>query len=138
MLTRSIIKRMNPQEKNHLYSGALAVGLCTGLIGYFNYRQYIRKDFLRSAGHYRFQQPFSNVTPWNHMFFTWYRMPEEEFKCHHLFKPYYIVGQLDLSKEILIPRRRYVNGQYMDGYDVINPIYCYEGGRINFSKMIGK
>ena len=24
-----------------------------------------------------------------------------------------------------------INGKLVDGYDVVNPLYCYEGGRIS-------
>lgn len=55
-------------------------------------------------------------------------MPEEEWTVYHRFKPYFLLGQLDQSKEILIPRSK--DGQA--GFDVINPMYCYEGGRLSF------
>ncbi len=35
-----------------------------------------------------------------------------------------MLGQMDYSKEVLIPRKR--NGE--DGFDVLNPLYCYDGG----------
>lgn len=59
-------------------------------------------------------------------------MPDEEWMVYHRFKPYYILGQLDQSKEILIPRKK--NGA--DGFDVINPIYCYEGGKLSMNKTL--
>ena len=43
-----------------------------------------------------------------------------------------MVGQLDHSKEILIPREK--NGA--PGYDVINPLYCYEGGKLSMADLI--
>jgi len=61
-------------------------------------------------------------------------MPEEEFNVYHKFKPYFILGQLDYTKEILIPKK---NAQGMDGFDVINPLYCYEGGKVSMKELIG-
>lgn len=40
------------------------------------------------------------------MYFTWYKMPEVEFNVYHRFKPYFIIGQLDQTKEILIPAKK--------------------------------
>lgn len=72
-----------------------------------------------------------NCTPWTQMYFTWWRMPETEWTVYHMFKPYYVIGQLDTSKEVLIPRKKVVNGQECDGFDVINPLFCYEGGKLS-------
>lgn len=58
----------------------------------------------------------------------WYRMPNDEWLAHHRCRPYYILGQLDHSKEILIPRKK--DGQ--EGFDVLNPLYCYDGGKFSF------
>jgi len=65
------------------------------------------------------------------MYFTWWRMPEEEWTVYHRFRPYFVIGQLDYSKEVLIPRTKTVGGQPVAGFDVINPFYCYEGGKIS-------
>jgi len=65
-------------------------------------------------------------------------MPDEEFNVYHRFKPYFILGQLDLSKEILIPKQREIDDEMVDGFDVINPLYCYEGGRISFKSLFAK
>lgn len=54
MLSRSLIKRMNFEERNLLKDGAIFTAMFTGIFSYFNYREYIKKDFLRSEGHYRF------------------------------------------------------------------------------------
>ena len=43
-----------------------------------------------------------------------------------------MLGQLDYTKEILIPRK---NPQGADGYDVINPLYCYEGGKVSMKEL---
>jgi len=64
------------------------------------------------------------------MYFTWWRMPDEEYTVYHRFKPYFLLGQLDVSKEILIPREK----DGVAGFDVINPLYCYEGGKLSFEK----
>ena len=59
-------------------------------------------------------------------------MPDEEWTVYHRFRPYYLVGQLDHSKEVLIPREK--NG--VAGFDVINPVYCYEGGKLSMFDLI--
>ena len=38
---------------------------------------------------------------------------------------------MDYSKEVLIPKTKTINGQSVQGFDVINPFYCYEGGKIS-------
>ena len=54
------------------------------------------------------------------------------FVTYHRFKPSFILGQLDQTKEILIPKKRF--GHH--GFDVINPLYCYEGGRTSFRELV--
>ena len=83
---------MTNEERSNVQTGATIMAVLTGAISYFNYREYIKKDFLRSEAHYRFNSKIMNVTPWKNMYFTWYRMPEEEFNVYHRFKPYYIIG----------------------------------------------
>ena len=51
MLARSLIKRMNASDRALVRDGSFAVGLLTGFVAYFNYRERLRKDFLRSEGH---------------------------------------------------------------------------------------
>jgi hypothetical protein len=138
MLARSLLKRMHNEERSAVKDGALLLTLITGGLAYFNYREYIKKDFLRSEGHYRFSSRTQNITPWKQLYFTWWRMPDEEFNVYHRFKPYFLIGQIDYTKEILIPKKRYFDGQAVDGYDVINPLYCYEGGRLSFEKAFNK
>jgi len=53
MLTRSLIKRMSHEERNYLREGGSIIGLLTGVVSYWNYREYIKKDFMASEGHYR-------------------------------------------------------------------------------------
>lgn len=65
-------------------------------------------------------------------------MPDEEFNVYHRFKPYYILGQIDYTKEILIPKTKYVDGHAVEGYNVINPLYCYEGGKMSFKGAFNK
>ena len=65
-------------------------------------------------------------------------MPDEEYNVYHRFKPYFIIGQLDYSKEVLIPSTKIIDGIKMEGYDVINPLYCYEGGRLSFKKLFAQ
>lgn len=54
MLSRSIIKRLSSEERNLVRDGAIFMTAITGVVSYFNYREYIKKDFMRSEGHYRF------------------------------------------------------------------------------------
>ena len=37
---------------------------------------------------------------------------------------------------MLIPKAKNIDGVLVAGYDVINPFYCYEGGKINQEKLI--
>ena len=127
MLVRSLVKKMNPAERSKVRDGALFTTIGCGAIAYFNYRERIRKDFLRSEAFYRFSSMSQNMTPWKQLWFTWWRMPEQEFDAYHRFRPYFIIGQLDYSKEILIPQKK--NGSA--GYMVVNPLYCYEGGKVS-------
>lgn len=139
MLAKSLLKRMSHEDRSLVKDGAIFTALFTGAIAYFNYREYVKKDFLRSEGHYRFNSRSQNITPWKQLYFTWWRMPDEEFNVYHRFKPYFILGQLDTSKEILIPAVRYDEaGNKMNGYNVVNPLYCYEGGRINLEKAFAE
>ena len=41
---------------------------------------------------------------------------------------------MDYSKEILLPRTK--NGTA--GFDVINPLYCYEGGKVSFKELLNE
>jgi hypothetical protein len=95
MLSRTIIQKMKREDRNFVRDGGIYLGLITGSIAYWNYRQMIRKDFYRSEGHYRFSKRLANITPWKQLYFTWWRMPDEEFNAYHRFRPYYILGQLD-------------------------------------------
>jgi hypothetical protein len=125
------LKRMPNADKRSVMEGAIFTSLFTGAFAYLHYRLYIRKDFLRSSGHYKMNQRMVNCTPWTQMYFTWWRMPEQEWRVYHMFKPYYVLGQLDLTKEVLIPRSKTINGIEEAGFDVINPLFCYEGGKLS-------
>ena len=116
-------------------SGAILAGILAGFVGYFEYRTFLKKNMLLSEGLIRFEQKLVNLTPWHEMYLTWYRMPDEEYEVYHRFIPYYVIGQIDHSKEILIPKQKRINGQLLDGYDVINPLYTYEGGKIKFKEL---
>jgi len=107
------------------------VALGTGAFGYFHYREFIKKQFRRSEGHHRFEQKLTNMTPWKQLYMHWHRMPDQEYEAYYKFSPFFLLGQLDLSKEILIPRKKTIDGVTYDGFDVINPLYCYEGGKIS-------
>lgn len=133
MLARTIIKKMSPAEKTNLRHGAFMSGIAVGAVAYWNYRERIRKEFLRSEGHYRFSHIANNMTPWKQLYFTWWRMPDQEFNVYHRFRPYFLLGQLDYSKEILIPQAHPDTG--VAGYNVINPLYCYEGGKTSFKEL---
>lgn len=133
MLARSLISKMNAAERTKVRDGAAACAFFTGGIAYWNYRERIRKEFLRSEAHYRLSWQIENMTPWKQLYFSWWRMPREEYNVYHRFKPYFILGQLDHTKEILLPKK---NAQGVDGFDVINPLYCYEGGKTSFRELI--
>lgn len=38
----------------------------------------------------------------------------------------------------MIPSNKLIDGHAFEGYDVINPVYCYEGGKISFKNMFDK
>lgn len=105
--------------------------ISVGFVGYWVYRQHMKREFLRSNAHYRMDQIISNITPWEANWFTWYRMPELEWTAHHRFRPYYVLGQLDVSKEILIPKKKAGN----EGFEVFSPLYCYDGGSVDFTRL---
>lgn len=69
---------------------------------------------------------------------TWMRMPWQEYKAYHQFNPYYIIGQLDKSKEILIPTKKVIDGKTVNGYSIMNPIYTYENGRLLYGDWSNK
>jgi hypothetical protein len=131
MLARSLIKKMNVKDRSAVRDGATTVFLGTGVVAYWNYREKIKKEFLRSEAHYRFSNITENVTPWKQLYWTWWRMPKEEYDVYHRFMPYYILGQIDYSKEILIPKKKFG----VHGFDVINPLYCYEGGKVSMANL---
>ncbi len=136
MYATTLVKRMAREERTLLRDGAIYTCLATGAFSYFQYREYIKKSFRRSEAHYKFNQTVTNCTPWKQMYFSWWRMPEEEWTVYHRFRPYFVIGQLDYSKEVLIPRDKTINGQTVAGFDVINPFYCYEGGKISMGKAL--
>jgi hypothetical protein len=39
---------------------------------------------------------------------------------------------------VLIPAKKVIGGVTIQGYDVINPLYCYEGGKLSFKKAFAK
>lgn len=110
MLSTKVLRRLPKEERTFVRDGAITLGFIFGGFSYLNYREYIKKDFLRSEGHYRFQSSITNITPWRTLYFTWWRMPDEEYNAYHRFKPYFIIGQVDYSKEILIPAKKTVDG----------------------------
>lgn len=69
------------------------------------------------------------------MYYTWWRMPEGEWEYLHKFKSYYLLGQLDMSREVLLPKEKTIDGVKVAGFDVINPLYCYEGGRLSLKNL---
>lgn len=96
---------MNATDQKYVSNGLLKLAVVGGAISYVNYRERVKKDFLRSEGHYRFSHVLENVTPWKQMYFTWFRMPDPEFNVYHRFHPYYVLGQIDYTKEVLIPKK---------------------------------
>jgi cytochrome oxidase assembly protein ShyY1 len=129
------IRRLKGNSKKLFCEGSLYLGLTAGFVGYWNYRIAIKKEFLLSHAHYRLSSPVRNMTPFEPIWMHWFRMPEKEYTIYHKFMPYYIIGQLDYSKEILIPKDRVVDGKKQKGFDVINPLYCYDGGKFNVEFM---
>lgn len=131
MLSRTVLRALPAAEQNAAAKGAfLAAGL-TGLISYVSYRLYLKKEFLRSHAHYRLNQKLVNITPWESIWLSWYRMPKDDYEANIHFKPYYVIGQMDHSKEILIPKTQ--NGE--EGFIILNPLYCYDGGKVSFKSM---
>jgi hypothetical protein len=43
-----------------------------------------------------------------------------------------------MSKEVLIPRNKYIDGVKYEDFDIINPLYCYEGGKISLRAALNK
>jgi hypothetical protein len=54
MLSRSVLKRFSAEDRGVIRDGGILLGVLFGGIGYYNYREFIKKDFLRSEAHYRF------------------------------------------------------------------------------------
>lgn len=90
---------------------------------------------MRASAHVTMKNPAKNQTPFDSQWLTWFRMTEEEYFFYHLFRPCYVVGQLDCTKEVLIPRTKRVDGKYQRGFDVFNPLYCYDVGQWNLELM---
>lgn len=38
----------------------------------------------------------------------------------------------------MIPRKKLIDGNWQEGYDIINPVYCYEGGKFSFKNLFNK
>jgi hypothetical protein len=132
MLAKSLIQKMNAAERTKVRDGAGVLAATLGGVAYWNYRERLRKEFLRSEACYRLSWQVENMTPWRQLYFTWWRMPREEYDVYHRFKPYFILGQIDHTKEILLPKK--MDG--VDGFEVINPLYCYEGGKHSFRELV--
>jgi cytochrome oxidase assembly protein ShyY1 len=95
----------------------------------------MQKDVYTGYACARLSQIATNITPFAQSYYHWWRMPKMEFDAYYRFIPFYVTGQLDTTKEVLIPRKK--NGE--DGYDVISPLYCYDGGRFSVANhMKGK
>ena len=130
---------MTSDERDLIKTGGIFMTVITGGLSYFSYREWVKKDFLRSEGHYRFNSRTTNITPWKQLYFTWWRMPDEEFNVYHRFKPYFMIGQLDTSKEVLIPATFTDEaGTKHEGFNVVSPLYCYEGGRLSLKDAFAK
>lgn len=132
------LRRLRGKTKDAVSYGALSIGLLTGSIAYFNWRLKMEKEFRIGHGLYRLSTKAQNITPWKSQWMTWYRMPDQEFDAYHRFMPYYVIGQLDYSKEVLIPKTKTIDGVTHDGFDVINPLYCYDGGTVNAETIKSK
>lgn len=104
MLSRTVLRSLPAAEKNMAAKGAFIAAALTGAVSYVSYRLYIKKEFLRSHAHYRLNQRLQNITPWESIWLTWYRMPKDDFEANIHFVPYYVIGQMDHTKEVLIPK----------------------------------
>lgn len=125
------IRRLRGSAKRSVNLGAFGVGSVTGMLAYWHYRFKIKKEFLLGHGLYRLSSAAVNYTPYDQQWLTFYRMPWQEYHAHHLFRPYYVIGQIDYSKEVLIPKEVTLDGKKVSGFDVINPLYCYDAGKFD-------
>lgn len=91
----------------------------------------MQKQFYLGEGHHRFSKELTNITPFAQSYYHWWRMPLAEYNAYYRFRGFYMTGQLDTSKEVLIPRTK--DGQ--KGYDVLSPLYCYDGGRWSLKRQ---
>lgn len=129
------IRRLRGTAKNNVNFGAFSLGLVSGLVGYCNYRIKIKKEFLVGHGLSRLGQMSKNMTPYSAQWLGFYRMPDKEYAMWHLFKPYFVIGQIDYAKEVLIPKTKVVNGVKHHGFDVVNPLYCYDAGKMHLEAL---
>jgi len=60
----AIIRKLQPAEANRVRKAAAWTSMIAGGVAYFNYRERIRKEFLRSEAWYRFSMQCQNMTPW--------------------------------------------------------------------------
>lgn len=128
------LARLRGAAKRNVNFGALTISFLTGTYAYWNWRFKIKKEFLLGFGNKRLEQKSTNGTPYDSQFLSWYRMPEQEYDYYRLFHPYYVIGQLDYTKEVLIPKDKVINGATHKGFDIINPLYCYDGGTLMTEK----
>jgi hypothetical protein len=132
MLSKNFFRTLPKADRSYARDGAAFMGLLAGSFGYIHYRKFLSKELMISEGHYRFQDLITNITPFCQTYYHWWRMPDEEFNAYYRFRPYYVTGQLDTSKEILIPRVK----DGADGFDVLSPLYCYEGGTFSIKNKL--
>lgn len=130
MLQSSFFKALPGAERSLAQKGAIFVGVTTGAVSYLHYRKWLSKEFKMGHAAHRLGSPATNITPFAQSYYHWWRMPRQEFDVYYRFMPFYVTGQLDTTKEVLIPREK--DGQA--GYDVISPLYCYDGGRFSISR----
>ena len=129
MLTRKVVQKLSKSDRSMAFAGSFYTAATFGFVAYWQYRADLKKEFLTSHAMHRMSESIVNVTPWQTLQLTWYRMPKEEYEVYQRFKPYYIIGQIDYSKEVLIPKKK--DGQ--DGFMVLNPLYCKDGGLMNMT-----
>jgi cytochrome oxidase assembly protein ShyY1 len=129
------LRRLRGTNKVSVNQGALAIGVLTGFTAYWNYRFKIKKEFLIGHGLYTFNRPATEMTPTVPILYRWYNMPEEEYNQFYRFTPMFMIGQIDHNKEVLIPTDRKINGKTHKGYDVINPLYTHNGGRLHMEAI---
>jgi hypothetical protein len=89
---RQMVRKRPLQDQANISRGLFFSSCLIGVGAYACYRKYIQEEFLVSHAHYKMSEKMVNATPWKKMYFTWYRMPYQEYNAYHRFRPYYVLG----------------------------------------------